>query len=107
MCLLRLYIVLLTSSQEEPYKLTLMGKASIGLEVTAADFLPDGKQLYIVAADGNCDLHILQYDPERKWLKHFPRGLNTDYDGQKTQNHFVVAGCSIAAPSRQVTLPPA
>lgn len=56
----------LTGYSEEPYKLALMGKDSINLDVVVADFLPDGKELYIVAADGNCDLHVFQYDPERK-----------------------------------------
>jgi cleavage and polyadenylation specificity factor subunit 1 len=30
----------------------------------AAEFLPDGKNLYIVAADGDGDLHVMQFDPE-------------------------------------------
>ena len=30
----------------------------------AAEFLPDGKRLYIIAADGDGDLHVLQFDPE-------------------------------------------
>jgi len=30
-----------------------------------ADLLPDGKELHIIAADSNCNLHVLQYDPER------------------------------------------
>lgn len=52
--------------QEEPYRLTLFGKDTMNLEVVAAEFLPDDKQLYILAADGDCDLHVFQYDPERK-----------------------------------------
>jgi cleavage and polyadenylation specificity factor subunit 1 len=32
--------------------------------VTAADFLPDGKHLFIISADGDGALHVLQYDPE-------------------------------------------
>lgn len=43
----------------------LFGKYIQNLEVIAADFLPDGKQLYIVVADAECNIHILQFDPER------------------------------------------
>lgn len=45
----------------------LFGKDTNHLEVIAADFLPDGKQLYIVVADADCNIHILQFDPERKF----------------------------------------
>jgi cleavage and polyadenylation specificity factor subunit 1 len=50
--------------QEEPYKLQLFGRDQLGLEVIAAEFLPDGKNLYIIAADGDGDLHVMQFDPE-------------------------------------------
>jgi hypothetical protein len=30
----------------------------------AADFLPDGKRLYIIVADDDCNIHVLEYDPE-------------------------------------------
>ena len=43
----------------------LFGKYIQDLEVMVADFLPDGKQLYIVVADAECNIHILQFDPER------------------------------------------
>jgi cleavage and polyadenylation specificity factor subunit 1 len=58
--------VWLTGYTEEPYKMMLFGKSSTSMEVVAADLLPDGKELYIVAADADCILHIMQYDPERK-----------------------------------------
>lgn len=44
--------------------MTLFGKDLDGLEVVTADFLPDGKKLYILVADSDCNLHVLQYDPE-------------------------------------------
>lgn len=44
--------------------MTLFGKDMDELEVIAADFLPDGKRLYMVVADADSDLYILQYDPE-------------------------------------------
>ncbi len=50
---------------EEPYKMIQFGKSSRNMEIVAADLLPDGKELHIVAADSNCNLHVLQYDPER------------------------------------------
>jgi cleavage and polyadenylation specificity factor subunit 1 len=51
---------------EEPYKMMLFGKSAKSMEVVATELLPDGKELYIVAADSDCSLHIMQYDPERK-----------------------------------------
>ena len=50
---------------EEPYKMMLFGKSATNMEVVAANLLPDGEDLYIVVADADCNLHILQYDPER------------------------------------------
>ena len=76
--------VWLTGYTEEPYKMMLFGKSTTNMEVVAVDLLPDGKDLYIVAADTDCNLHIFQYDPERKFpapfisflpissLEHFP-----------------------------------
>ncbi|PQE22071.1 cpsf a subunit region protein [Rutstroemia sp. NJR-2017a BVV2] len=49
---------------EEPYKMLLFGKSASKMEVLCADLLPDGKDLFIVAADADGNLHILQYDPE-------------------------------------------
>jgi cleavage and polyadenylation specificity factor subunit 1 len=42
----------------------LFGKSARNMEVMAVDILPDGKDLYIVVADADCNLHIMQYDPE-------------------------------------------
>lgn len=44
--------------------MSLFGKDPDYLEVAAADFLPDGNKLYILVADSDCNLHVLQYDPE-------------------------------------------
>jgi len=55
-----------TGYTEEPYKMMLLGKSSSRLEVLNADFLPDGRELYIVASDAEGHIHILQFDPERK-----------------------------------------
>ncbi|KAJ5491547.1 Protein c.t1.c1 [Penicillium diatomitis] len=49
---------------EEPYKMSLFGKDPEYLEVVSAEFLPDGNKLYILVADSDCNLHVLQYDPE-------------------------------------------
>ncbi|RKF71748.1 Protein cft1 [Golovinomyces cichoracearum] len=51
---------------EEPYKMMLFGKSGNNMEVITTELLPDGKELYIVVADADGNLHILQYDPERK-----------------------------------------
>jgi cleavage and polyadenylation specificity factor subunit 1 len=57
---------------EEPYKMMLFGKSGKNMEVMATEFLPDGKELYIIAADADCNLHVLQYDPERENIFPFP-----------------------------------
>lgn len=46
--------------------MTPFGKDVQRLEVVGADFLPDGNQLLFVVADAESNIHILQYDPERK-----------------------------------------
>ena len=55
-----------TGYTEEPYKMILFGKSSTTLEVVNADFLPDGRELFIVASDGDGHIHILQFEPERE-----------------------------------------
>ncbi|KAL8707272.1 MAG: hypothetical protein Q9225_007788, partial [Loekoesia sp. 1 TL-2023] len=49
---------------EDPYQLRLFGKSPSHIEVLAADFLPVGKQLYLVIADADSNIHVLQFDPE-------------------------------------------
>lgn len=44
--------------------MTLFGKDNLGLPVIGAEFFPDEKQLYILTADDECNLHVLQFDPE-------------------------------------------
>ncbi|KAI4268561.1 MAG: hypothetical protein LQ337_007774, partial [Flavoplaca oasis] len=42
---------------EDPYQLRLFGKSTSHIEVLAAEFLPDGKKLYLVAADADSNIH--------------------------------------------------
>ncbi|KAK6700995.1 hypothetical protein SNK04_010929 [Fusarium graminearum] len=49
---------------EEPYTFKVLGKSHGRLPVVVADFLPDGDDLAIVAADVDGDLHILEFNPE-------------------------------------------
>ncbi|KAF3407384.1 hypothetical protein DPV78_000099 [Talaromyces pinophilus] len=65
-----------TGYSEEPYKMTLFGKDLDELEVVTANFLPDGKKLYILVADSDCNLHVLQYDPEDPKSSNGDRLLN-------------------------------
>lgn len=58
--------VCFTGYTEEPYKMILLGKSVCNLEILVVEFLPDGKDLFIIAADAEGDLHVLQFDPERK-----------------------------------------
>jgi cleavage and polyadenylation specificity factor subunit 1 len=56
----------LTRLKEDPYQLRAFGKSVRDIEVITADFLPDGKQLYIAVIDGSGDLRILQFEPQSK-----------------------------------------
>lgn len=51
---------------EEPYTFKVLGKSSSRLPLLVADFLPDGEDLAIVAADADGELHILEFNPARK-----------------------------------------
>jgi cleavage and polyadenylation specificity factor subunit 1 len=53
-------------AQEEPYKMMTFGRATNKTEVMATEFLPHEKQLYIIVADADKNLDILEYDPESK-----------------------------------------
>ena len=52
---------------EEPYTFKVLGKSNGVLPLLVADFLPDGDDLAIVAADADGDLQILEFNPERKY----------------------------------------
>ncbi|KAI5459174.1 CPSF A subunit region-domain-containing protein [Mariannaea sp. PMI_226] len=49
---------------EEPYTFKILGKSNGQLPLLVADFLPDGDDLAIVAADTDGELHILGFNPE-------------------------------------------
>ncbi|QDS67966.1 hypothetical protein FKW77_009040 [Venturia effusa] len=49
---------------EEPYKMFLFGKGRSRMEVITAEFLPHNKNLFILVADADCNLHVYQFDPE-------------------------------------------
>ncbi|KAK8181710.1 CPSF A subunit region-domain-containing protein [Phyllosticta capitalensis] len=49
---------------EDPYKMILFGKSRTTMEVMAADFLPHEKDLFMMVADADGDLNVLQYDPD-------------------------------------------
>jgi cleavage and polyadenylation specificity factor subunit 1 len=44
----------------------IFGKGQNRLEVMVVDFLPFGNQLFLVAVDAEENIHVLQFDPERK-----------------------------------------
>ena len=44
--------------------MTLLGKDYEKMEVTCADFLIEGDNLFFAASDGQGNMHIFQYDPE-------------------------------------------
>jgi cleavage and polyadenylation specificity factor subunit 1 len=51
--------------QEEPWSMQLFGRTG-NIEVTATEFLPYEKSLYILVADADKNVHVMQYDPESK-----------------------------------------
>ncbi|KAL9078386.1 MAG: hypothetical protein Q9157_002681 [Trypethelium eluteriae] len=59
------------SLQEEPYRMVLFGKGRSSMETINAEFLPNDKQLHFAVADADSNLHILQFDPDRKLTKSF------------------------------------
>ncbi|MCJ1395282.1 mRNA cleavage and polyadenylation factor subunit [Xylographa bjoerkii] len=61
--------VWLTGYLEDPYQLRLFGKSAQHFEVVAAEFLPHGKDLYIVVGDAEGEMHVFQFDP------HNPKSL--------------------------------
>jgi cleavage and polyadenylation specificity factor subunit 1 len=50
--------------QDEPYRMTLLGKDYEKMEVTCGDFIIEGESLYFAVGDGQGNLHVFQYDPE-------------------------------------------
>jgi CPSF A subunit region len=60
--------------------MVLFGKGRSQMEVIAADFLPYEKQLHIIVADADCNLHVLQFDPEREssptTISYFPINIS-------------------------------
>ncbi|KAJ9669033.1 mRNA cleavage and polyadenylation factor subunit [Coniosporium apollinis] len=113
---------------EEPYKMLFFGKSRSQMEVLAAEFMPYEQQLYIIVADGHCDIHVLQFDPEHpKSLSgqrllhkstfhtgHFPTSmtlvpstlspLNTLIDNAANPNTVTLNGAQPRAPLRHVLL---
>lgn len=90
---------------EEPYKMQLFGKSATKLECTVADFLPDGKDLYIVVADYDGGLNILQFDPEHpKSLQgHLLVHITTFCTGSHTPSHMLLLPATTNPVSPQST----
>ncbi|TPX19066.1 uncharacterized protein E0L32_011227 [Thyridium curvatum] len=88
-----------TGYTEEPYKMMLFGKSSSRLEVLNVDFLPDGRDLSIIAADADGNIHVLKFDPEHpKSLQgHLLIHRTTFSTGAHTPSH------SLLLPSTAVT----
>lgn len=49
---------------EEPYKLTPFGKSFDPIEVVDAEYMVNGRQLYLCASDNDGNIKLMQYDPE-------------------------------------------
>jgi cleavage and polyadenylation specificity factor subunit 1 len=95
--------VWLTGYTEEPYKFMLFGKSSTKLSAVNADLLPDHRQLYVFVADMDGNIHILQYDPERKSNSSTQAArLHTDIRKSQTSNRSKATSFSTARPSAPV-----
>lgn len=64
-----LTVIGLKCDQEDPYKMSLFGKSASHMEVVASEFLPQDKQLNILVADSDKNIHVLQYDPESRLIR--------------------------------------
>lgn len=42
----------------------VLGKSETEMDTVAAEFLPEDKQLFILATDSQCNLHVLEFNPE-------------------------------------------
>lgn len=49
----------------------LFGKSASDLQVAAAEMLPHNKQLFMLAADTDCVLHVLEFNPESMFPSDF------------------------------------
>lgn len=56
--------VVLAGFGQEPYRMTNLGKDLRDIEVTSGEFIVSSGRLYMVVADNDRRLHLLQYDPE-------------------------------------------
>jgi cleavage and polyadenylation specificity factor subunit 1 len=50
--------------------MSLFGKGRSRMEVMTAEFLPHNKHLFILVADADSNLHVLQFDPDRECSVH-------------------------------------
>lgn len=48
----------------EPYRMILLGRDLMKLDVQCVDFIVYDKQLYVLVADNDHVIHLLQYDPD-------------------------------------------
>lgn len=80
--------------------MTLFGKGRSKMEVMAADFLPFERQLHFIVADADCNLHVLQFDPDRELtLDLCLRKANF----KQSRNHYPVNVCFTNQPSTRAT----
>jgi cleavage and polyadenylation specificity factor subunit 1 len=102
----------LTTTQEEPYKMSLFSRSKHSLEAIALDFLPFESSLHIVVADADMNLQVLQFDPDSTSLSPFPSptlSLSMSkllIHPSQTPNQKPVPACSTNPLSTRATSPP-
>ncbi len=79
--------VSLVGYAEEPYKMIVLGKQGQPNEVVCLELLPVDGELYIVVADADCNLHVLQFDPDRTYSRPpFFTLMMTEWHGRMSAN---------------------
>ncbi|KAF2403941.1 protein CFT1, partial [Trichodelitschia bisporula] len=94
---------------EDPYKMLMLGKGRSKMEVVDAEFLPHDKHLYFLVADADCDLHVLEFDPDNPKSM---QGTRLIHKSTFHTGHFPISltllPCTVPAPvSRPATEPDA
>ncbi|KAI5955342.1 CFT1 [Candida jiufengensis] len=56
--------VWLVGFEAEPFRMVMLGKDTQHLNVESADFIVNDEEIYILVADNNNVLHLIQYDPD-------------------------------------------
>lgn len=91
---------------EEPYTFKVLGKSGSRLPILVADFLPQGDELSIVAIDYEGEMHILEFNPERKSPLSHHRNLPANSPQIPNPSKETSSSTAQPSPSPPTPLPP-